>query len=249
MRLKEKVAIVTGAGSGIGQSIAYEFANEGAKVVVSDINQETGSKTLEKIIENGGRASFFKCDVSDSAQVGNLVKATMDEFDGVDILVNNAGIVGEGPTEERTEADFEKIINVNLKSVFLVSKAVLPHMIKKERGKIINVASIAGLVGFEGLAPYCASKGGIIAMSKAMAVEYASKNININVIAPGVIKTEMTKEMLADKQTKEWMESATPNARLGQPEDIANGAIYLASPESDFVNGEVLTIDGGWTSK
>ncbi len=249
MRLKDKVAIVTGAGSGIGRSIALEFANQGAKVVVSDIDESSGGEILEKIVENGGRGSFFKCDVSKSEQVGNLIKVTVDEFDGVDILVNNAGIVGEGATEERTEADFEKIINVNLKSVFLTSKSVLPHMLKKGKGKIINVASIAGLVGFEGLAPYCASKGGIIAMSKAMAVEYADKNINVNVIAPGVIKTEMTKEMLADDQTKKWMEGATPNSRLGEPEDIANGAIYLASDESNFVNGEVLVIDGGWVSK
>jgi NAD(P)-dependent dehydrogenase (short-subunit alcohol dehydrogenase family) len=122
-------------------------------------------------------------------------------------------------------------------------------MLKKGKGKIVNIASIAGLVGFEGLAPYCASKGGIIAMSKALASEYASKGININIIAPGIIKTDMTKEMLNNEEVKKGMEASTPYIRLGEPEDIANGALYLASDQSDFVNGEVLAIDGGWTSK
>jgi NAD(P)-dependent dehydrogenase (short-subunit alcohol dehydrogenase family) len=249
MKLNDKVSIVTGSGSGIGRSIALKFASAGAKVVVSDINEDGGTETLDKIIKSGGQASFFKSDISKADQVENLVKATVDEYGGVDILVNNAGIVDETPTLEVSEEIFEKVINVNLKGSFLTAKKVLPHMLKKGKGKIVNIASIAGLVGFEGLAPYCASKGGIIAMSKALASEYASKGININIIAPGIIKTDMTKEMLNNEEVKKGMEASTPYIRLGEPEDIANGALYLASDQSDFVNGEVLAIDGGWTSK
>jgi NAD(P)-dependent dehydrogenase (short-subunit alcohol dehydrogenase family) len=249
MRLKDKVAVVTGAGSGIGRGIALDFANEGAKVVVSDVDEEGGAETVKQIIESTGKASFFKCDVSKSEQVGNLIKATLDEFGSIDILVNNAGIVKQGPTHEQSEDDFSKVIDVNLKGLFLTSKMAIPEMIKSGGGKIVNIASIAGLVGFESTAAYCASKGGIIAMSKSMAVEYGKDKININVIAPGVIKTNMTKNMLEDEQTKKGFTAATPYPRLGKPSDIAKATTYLASEESDFVTGEVVVVDGGWIAK
>ena len=249
MRLKNKVAIVTGAGSGIGRSIALTFAREGAKVVVADLNEKGGLETVDLVKKEKEEAIFVKVDVSQAENIDQMVEVCLKEFGQVDILVNNAGIVKMSPLHETTEEDWDKILGVNLKSVFLSSKKVLPIMLAQGKGKIINVASIAGLVGFSNLGAYCASKGGIIALTREMALEYAPQKINVNCIAPGVIKTAMTKEMLADETTRKSLESSTPYPRLGEPEDIAQAAVYLASDESDFVNGEILVVDGGWIAK
>ena len=249
MRLKNKVAIVTGAGSGIGRSIALTFAREGAKVVVADLNEKGGLETVDLVKKEKEEAIFVKVDVSQAEDIEQMVEDCLKKFGRVDILVNNAGIVKMSPLHETTEEDWDKILGVNLKSVFLSSKKVLPIMLSQGKGKIINVASIAGLVGFSNLGAYCASKGGIIALTREMALEYAPQKINVNCIAPGVIKTAMTKEMLADETTRKSLESSTPYPRLGEPEDIAQAAVYLASDESDFVNGEILVVDGGWIAK
>lgn len=249
MRLQNKIAIITGAGSGIGRGIALAFVKEGAKVVVADINEEGGKKTVEQLKEQGGEAVFVKTDVSKSRDIDEMVKTCLDEFGRVDILVNNAGIVKFSPLHETPEEDWDAVLNVNLKSVFLGCKKVIPEMLKQGKGKIISIASIAGLVGFENIGPYCASKGGIIALTREMALEYAKHKINVNCIAPGVIKTAMTKDLLADPDTRQFLESSTLYPRLGEPEDIAQAAVYLASDESDFVNGEVLVVDGGWIAK
>ena len=249
MRLKDKVAIITGAGSGIGKASALAFAREGAKVVVADWGEATGQETVELIKKQKGKAIFVKVDVSSSSDVENLVKQCLAAYGQVDILFNNAGIVKMGALHETSEQDWDQVINVNLKGVFLCSKAVIPQMLKQGQGKIVNTASIAGLVGFDQLAPYCASKGGIIALTREMAIEYAPKKINVNCIAPGVIKTAMTKDMLNDPATAQGFAAGTPYPRLGEPEDIALAAVYLASDESDFVTGEVLVVDGGWTVK
>jgi len=249
MRLKNKVAIITGAGSGIGRASALAFAREGAKVVVADWGEATGRETVELIKKQKGKAMFVKVDVSNAADVENLVKQCLAAYGQADILFNNAGIVKMGALHETTEADWDQVINVNLKGVFLCSKAVIPQMLKQGKGKIVNTASIAGLVGFDQIGAYCASKGGIIALTREMAIEYAPKKINVNCIAPGVIKTAMTKEMLNDPATAQGFAASTPYPRLGEPEDIALAAVYLASDESDFVTGEVLVVDGGWTAK
>jgi NAD(P)-dependent dehydrogenase (short-subunit alcohol dehydrogenase family) len=249
MRLENKVAIITGAGSGIGQTIALIFSKEGAKVVVADLFEEGGLETVNQIKEKGGKAIFVKTDVSDPKDIDKMVEKCLDEFSKVDVLVNNAGIYKSLPLTETSEEDWDKILKINLKGVFLGSKRVIPEMINQGKGKIVNTASIAGLVGFEESSAYCASKGGVISLTREMALEYASKKININCIAPGVIKTSMTKEMLNNPEIKENLSKSTPYSRLGEPEDIAYAALYLASDESDFVNGETLVVDGGWTIK
>jgi NAD(P)-dependent dehydrogenase (short-subunit alcohol dehydrogenase family) len=249
MRLENKIAIVTGAGSGIGRGIALAFAREGAKVVVVDWSEEGGKATVEEIKKMEREAVFIKTDISKADEIEEMVQTCLDNFGRIDILVNNAGIVKFSALHETSEEDWDAVLDINLKSVFLASKRVIPEMLKQGKGKIINTASVAGLVGFDKIGPYCASKGGIIALTREMALEYAPQNINVNCIAPGVIKTAMTKDMLADPATKEFLENSTPYPRLGEPEDIAQAAVYLASEESDFVNGEVLVVDGGWLTK
>lgn len=249
MRLQNKVAIITGAGSGIGRAIALAFTKEGAKVVAADWSAEGGKETIEQIKKEGGEAIFIKTDVSKAEDINKMAKTCLDKFGRVDILVNNAGIYKACNLHEMLEEDWDMVLNVNLKSVFLGSKIVIPEMIKQGGGKIISIASIAGLVGFAQSSAYCASKGGIIALTKEMALEYAPKKINVNCIAPGVIKTAMTKDMITDPATKQFLESSTPYPRLGEAGDIAMAAVYLASGESDFVNGEVLVVDGGWIAK
>ena len=249
MRLQNKIAIITGAGSGIGRGIALAFVKEGAKVVVADHSEEGGRETVEQIKKENGEAVFVKTDVSKTVDIEQMVKTCLDKFGRVDILVNNAGIYRAYNLHEMSEENWDEILSVNLKSVFLGSKRVIPGMLAQGNGKIVSIASIAGLVGFAQSGAYCASKGGVIALTKEMALEYAPKKINVNCIAPGVIKTAMTRDMITDPATKQFLEGSTPYPRLGEPEDIAMAAVYLASDESDFVNGEVLVVDGGWIAK
>lgn len=247
MRLENKVAIITGGGSGIGRGIAQMFAKEGAKVVVCGRRLDVLQETVSLIKQGGAEAVAVQTDVSDYNQVSNLVQTTIAQFGKVDILVNCAGVYLAHDALSASEEEWNKVISIDLKGVWVCSKACISQMLAQGGGKIINIASIAGLIGFEQSAAYCAAKGGVVNLTREMALDFASKKININAIAPGVIDTDMTKDFLSNEEAKKSFLDKTPVGRVGTPEDIAYGAVYLASGESDFVTGHILVIDGGWT--
>lgn len=239
--LKNKIAVVTGASRGIGQGISVALAEAGADVVVSDILD--CSSTVKKIKNLKRKCLDVKADVSSKEDVENLINETVKKFGKIDILVNNAGIFVTNPLEKVSEEEFEKTIDVNLKSVFLCSKAAVKKM--KKGSSIINLSSIAGLAGYPQAAAYCASKGGIRLITKELAVELGPKGIRVNSIHPGLIKTKMTGEIIENKKVLNGFLAKTPMQRVGKPEDIAAGAVFLASDEASFITGEELVIDGG----
>ena len=242
--LKNKVAIVTGAARGIGQSIAIELARHGADVVVSDIIP--GDITVNKIQKLKRKSFFIKTDISKKEQIENLINQTIKKFKKINILVNNAGILIAEPTEKVTEESWEKTIQVNLKGTFLCCQAALKHM--KKGDSTINISSVAGIGGYSQAAAYCSSKGGIRLLTKSLASEYGPKGIRINSIHPGVIETAMTKNLLSDKKTKEGMMSKIPLKRTGKPIDIAEPTVFLASDASSYMTGSEIIVDGGWTA-
>lgn len=239
-RLKDKVAIVTGAGQGIGEGIAKKLAAEGAKVVVSDLNEENAQKVAEEIGEN---AIAVKCDVSQKTNVDNLIARATEKFGRLDIMVNNAGIYPFKPFAEMTEEDWDKVQAVNLKGTFLTSQAAAKVM--AENAKIIIISSIAASQGFAGLTHYCASKGGVNGFVRALALELAPKKININGIAPGAIETPGASGG-GDEQKQQTI-AIIPLKRMGQSADIAGAVAFLASDEANYITGQILTVDGGWT--
>lgn len=238
---KNKTVIVTGAGRGIGRGIALAFAKEKYNVVVSDINIEDCNKAAKEI---GPNSLAVKCDVSNKAEVENLIKSASEKFKKIDVLVNNAGIFPFVPFDKMTEKDWDKVLDVNLKSIFLTSKKVLGSM--PEGGRIINISSIASFVGFEGLVHYCASKGGMNGMIRALALELAPKKITVNAVAPGAIDTPGATAAM-DERARNQTISLIPLARYGLPADIANAVLFLASEKSDYITGQVIVVDGGWT--
>jgi len=246
MKVKNKIAIVTGSGRGIGKSTVLELAKEGAKVVVSDIDIKECQNVCDEIKKIGSDAIAVKCDISKKSDVDAMIKKTMQKFQKIDILINNAGVVLTKPFVEMTEKDWDFVLDINLKGVFLCTNAVVKQMIKQKSGKIISVASIAGEVGFMNTSAYCASKAGIINLTRGLALELSPHNINVNAIAPGVIATKMTEDMLKDKKTKEVLLASTPLGRVGQPEEIGKAVVFLASDDSNFITGHTLVVDGGW---
>jgi len=241
--LKNKVAIVTGSARGIGYGIAIALAEEGCNVVVSDLNENDCAKVVTEIENIGSKALAVKCDVSKKADVDNLISSAVKKFGKLDILVNNAGIFPFKPFLQMTEADWDKVLNVNLKSVFMCSQAAAKEM--KNGGKIISISSIAAFVGFEGLTHYCATKGGINAMTRAMALELGPQKINVNAIAPGAIDTPGAK--MTDENMMKQTIAAIPWKRMGIPEDIANAVVFLASDKADYITGQTIIVDGGYT--
>lgn len=253
-RLDNCTALITGASSGIGNAIAARFAREGANVVVADIRREPKlddeRSVFDKFEETAADSLFVETDVSDEEDIRAAVDAAVEEFDMLDILVNNAGIYYQHQAHETPISEWKEIIDVNLRGVFLVSKAAIPALRESENAKIINLASIFGLVGGADSAAYCASKGGVANLTRQMAIDYAEDEINVNALAPGVTRTAQNVEWRRNNPeiVAAW-EDSTPWPRFGEPEDIADAALFLASDESDFVTGHVLSVDGGWTAR
>lgn len=246
MRLNDKVAIITGGGTGIGKGIATMFALEGAQVTVAGRRLEPLAETVGEIKKNGSDALAVTCDVSKASEFQKLVDQTVSRFGSVDILVNNAGVYIPHDVMNMTEEEWDQVMAVDLKGVWFGVKAVLPHMLKKGSGKVINISSIAGLIGIEQSAAYCAAKGAVVNLTREMALDYAPKNIQVNGIAPGLIETDMTKFVTGDKEALKSFLTKIPSGRAGVPEDIAYAAVYLASSESDYMIGQTLVIDGGF---
>lgn len=249
MRLEDKVTLITGGAAGIGKAIAERFLEEGAKVIICDVDQSAGKKVVE---EFGGRLTFYAVDVSDRSAVQKWVEAVISDFGRIDVLVNNAGIlrdnllvkVKDGElVKQMPEEDYDAVLAVNLKGVFNCTQAVAPFMIKQNAGVILNATSVVGLDGNFGQTNYVATKAGVIGMTKVWARELGRYNIRVNAVAPGFTLTEMVKQM--PQKILDGMVSQTPLGRMGEPRDIANAYLFLASDEASFISGVTLRVDGG----
>lgn len=248
MRLKGKVAIVTGGGSGIGSATAQAFSREGAKVVVADFQVAFGRETVAVITKAGGDALFAEVDVSDPVQVERAVKVTLDAFGGIDILFNGAGVLAIGTAVETDLETWNRVLSTNLTGTFLFSKAVLPHMMMRGGGSIINVSSSTGAHDArKETVAYVSSKGGVTLLTKAMAIDHAQANIRVNAIAPGPVDTPMLRRGVSQEQI-DIFSASLPMRRIGRPEELANAALFLASDEASFVTGAILAVDGGQTA-
>jgi 3-oxoacyl-[acyl-carrier protein] reductase len=243
MRFDGKVAIVTGGAQGIGRAISERLAREGATVVIADVKDAVGTATAEAITGTGGRAAFAHADVTRPDDVAALVKQTVASHGTVDVLVNNVGITRDGLFMMMPEADWDLVLLVNLKSVFLASKAVVRPMMKQRYGRIVNLSSVAGLAGNAGQANYSASKAGIVGLTKTLAKELGPRGITVNAVAPGFIPTELTKDLPAELIDK--AKELTPLGRLGTVDDVASVVTFLASDDAAFVTGQVVRVDGG----
>jgi len=249
--LRGKVAIITGAAKGMGKADAIKLAGAGAKVVLCDIDVAGCQQVADEIKKNRGESIIVKCDASKKADVDNVVAETLKKFQKIDILVNNAGIFPFEPFLQMPEANFEKVIDINLKGYFLMAQACAKEMVKQKSGSIVNISSIAmGQVGvgFAGLTHYCASKGGIVAMSQAMALELAPFNIRVNCISPGAIDTPGASTTKLDPKQLEAMLAPIPMKRKGRSEEVANAVLFLASDESSYMTGSTMVVDGGWVA-
>lgn len=247
--LTRKHVLITGGASGIGRATTELFARQGAAISVLDVDEAGGQTVVKSIIESGGKAIFILCDVSIAVECQNAVQRTIEEFGGLDILINSAGIIRRATVVETTEAEWDRVMNVNVKSIFLIAKYAIPALIQAGGGVIINISSGWGLIGGRKAAVYCASKGAVIQLTKAMALDHGVQGIRVNCICPGDTDTPMLREearQLGEPEEKFLVEAAQrPLQRIGTPQDIAQAALYLASDASSFVTGTALVVDGG----
>lgn len=252
MRLKDKIILITGAGSGIGRETALLFAREGAHLIINDLSSEAGNETVKEITHARGEAVFLQADVTKATEVERMVAEVIRIKGRIDVLFNNAGISGIGALHETSEELWDKVTNVNIKGVFLPSKFVLPHMMKQQGGVIINMSSCIAEIGLSRRAIYSATKGAILALSKSMQVDYAPYNIRVNALLPGTILTPFVEDYLSKsyenaEEALEGIKKRQLSGELGRPEDVAKAALFLASDESKFMMGSPLYIDGGVT--
>jgi 3-oxoacyl-[acyl-carrier protein] reductase len=243
MRLENKIAIITGAASGIGKDTALLFAKEGAKVVIADVDEKGGRDTVAEIENAGGNGLFYKTDVSDREQLGQMVQVALDEYGRIDVLINNAGICQDSFISKMTEEQWDRVIDIDLKGVFNCIQAVVGVMLEQGNGVIVNTSSIVGLNGNIGQVNYASAKAGLIGMTKSLAKELGKKGIRVNAVAPGFVSTPMIATV--PEKIIEKMIEKTPLRRLGQSKDVAYAYLYLASDEASFINGATLRVDGG----
>jgi NAD(P)-dependent dehydrogenase (short-subunit alcohol dehydrogenase family) len=246
-----KVALVTGGSSGIGRAAASAFAGEGANVVVADVLVEGGEETVRMIKEAGGEAIFVKTDVSKATEVEALIKKAVETYGRLDCAINNAGVEGTmAPTADCTEENWDCTININLKGVWLCMKYEIPQMLKQGGGAIVNMASVAGLVGLQGLPAYCASKGGVVQLTRTAALEYARAGIRVNAVCPGVIRTPLVDRLIAAQpEMEEALTAMEPVGRTGKPEEVAEAVVWLCSDAASFVTGHAMVVDGGFAAQ
>jgi len=250
MRLQNKVAFISGGARGMGAAEAKLFAQEGAKVVIGDVLNDEGRKTESEINEMGGECLFVRLDVTSEDSWADAIATTVSRFGKLDVLVNNAGVVARGTVEDTTIDDYDRIMDINAKGVFLGTKAAIPELRKAGGGSIVNIASISGNVGQSDVqAVYNASKGAVRIFTKSAAIQYAGEGIRVNSVHPGDIDTPMAQARLNDPQLQREAEARSPLGRTGRPEEVAYGVLYLASDESSFVTGSELVIDGGYTAQ
>jgi NAD(P)-dependent dehydrogenase (short-subunit alcohol dehydrogenase family) len=248
MRLEGKVALATGASSGIGRATALAFAREGAKVVVADILVEDGEETVRLIKEAGGEAIFVKCDVRNRAEAEALIDTAVSTSGALHCAFNNAGIEGRmAPAPDFDEDEWDSIVDTNLKGVWLCMKYELPQMVKQGGGVIVNTASVGGMVGLRGLSPYCASKGGVVQLTRTVALEYAQSNIRVNAVCPGGIRTPMSRRL--SKQPAMGATQPAPMHRWASPDEVAEAVVWLCSDASSFVTGHCMAVDGGFLAQ
>ncbi|WP_340395381.1 glucose 1-dehydrogenase [Paenibacillus sp. FSL E2-0177] len=249
MRLKDKIVVITGAGSGIGKSTAVLFASEGATVVIADVQVDSGKAAVAEIEAAGGKALFIPCDVTDAASTRVMADQVVNAFGRIDVLFNNAGISGVGPVHEVAEEVWERVMRVNVTGVFLTCKAVLPYMMNSKTGSIINMSSSIAEIGVAQRASYSASKGAVLSLTKTMQVDYAPYGIRVNALLPGTIMTPFVEEYLKESPDPEASVAAIKrrqlSGELGKPKDVARAALFLASDESEFVMGSPFYVDGG----